>query len=131
MGILETRHGGTVFLDGITALAWRLQARLLDLLDERRLCRKEVRAWVHVDVRILASTSMNIEYALAAGKLREDLYRRMESLTLYLPLLDERQKRTPRALRGSLTNFGAVGDAKRESLAGDVRSFFSTANAQS
>ncbi len=115
-GLFEACRGGTVLLDGITAMPWRLQARLLDLLDEHQLCRADGRRWVNVDVRILASTSMDIEYALAAGKLREDLYYRLDSLALYLPPLGEGQEGTARTLPRSLANFGAEGDATLAAL---------------
>lgn len=91
-GLLEACEGGTVLLDDITAMPWRLQARLLDLVDEHRLCRADGVAWVNVDVRILASTSMEIEQALAAGQLRRDLYNRLSSFLLYLPPSGEVQE---------------------------------------
>lgn len=98
-GLLEACDGGTVLLSDITAMPWRLQARLLDLLDEHRLCRANGRSWVNVDVRILASISMEIEQALAAGQLRRDLYNRLNSLALYLPPLGEVQEGTARTRR--------------------------------
>lgn len=98
-GLLEACDGGTVLLNDITAMPWRLQARLLDLLDERRLCRADGRSWVNVDVRIVASTSMEIEQALAAGKLRRDLYDRLSSFALYLRPSREVQKGTERTRR--------------------------------
>ncbi len=88
-GALEASDGGTVFLDGVTALPWHLQGRLLDLLDDRRLYRADGRSWVDVDVRILASTSLDLDSALATGRLRWDLYQRLNCLTLDFPRLGE------------------------------------------
>jgi DNA-binding NtrC family response regulator len=99
MGIFEACNGGTVFLDGITSLPQRLQARLLDLVDEHRLRRTEGCAWVHVDVRIVGSIRMGIDEALASGKLRDDLFRRLESLTLHLPCLEKGGLETPQPIR--------------------------------
>ncbi|MFB3920672.1 MAG: sigma 54-interacting transcriptional regulator [Terriglobia bacterium] len=85
-GILELCHRGTVLLENFTEMPSRLQARLLDLLDDGYLCRMGGQERVRVDVRIIASTPLARDQALAAGKLRTDLYYRLNTLTLELPL---------------------------------------------
>ncbi len=80
VGLFERCHQGTVFLSEIVGLPRRWQARLVDLLDEKRLCRLGGSSWVNVDVRVIMSTSMNVEWALATGELRTDLYYRMQIL---------------------------------------------------
>ncbi len=79
-GRFERCHHGTVFLSEIVGLPNRWQARLVDLLDDKRLCRLGGNSWVNVDVRLILSTSMNVEWALAAGELRRDLYYRVQTL---------------------------------------------------
>ena len=110
-GLLEACRGGTVLLDDITSMPARLQARLVDLLDAHHLCRVNGRKWVNVDVRILVSTGVKIEDAVAAGKLRQDLYHRLDSLALCLPTLGEGQAGTVRTLARSTPDFGVEGDA--------------------
>ncbi len=80
VGLFERCHQGTVFLSEIVGLPSQWQARLLDLLDDQRLCRLGGSSWVSVDVRLVISTSMNVEWALATGELRTDLYYRMQGL---------------------------------------------------
>ncbi len=80
VGLFERCHHGTVFLSEIVGLPSRWQARLVDLLDEKRLCRLGGSSWVNVDVRLVLSTSMNVKRALATGELRADLYYRMQTL---------------------------------------------------
>ena len=93
-GVFEACNGGTVFLDGVTALPWHLQGRLLDLLDDRRLYRGDGRSWVEAGVRILASTSLDIDSGLATGRLRWDLYQRLNCLTLHFPRMGEQGVRS-------------------------------------
>ena len=88
-GLLELTDEGTLLLEAITSISWRMQARLLDLLDDRVVYRLDGRSGARVDVRILASAAVEIEHALSAGTLREELYHRLSGLTLQLPALWE------------------------------------------
>ena len=87
VGLFERCHQGTVFLSEIMGLTRRWQAGLVDLIDEQRLCRLGGRSWVRVDVRLIISTSIDVDGALAAGELRTDLYYRLQSLRLGWTLL--------------------------------------------
>jgi transcriptional regulator with PAS, ATPase and Fis domain len=84
-GVLERCHGGTVLLAEITALPSRLQARLLDLLDDRRLSRLGGDSWVEADTRLLFASPMDAEMAMAAGMIRSDLYYRLHKLAAPSP----------------------------------------------
>ncbi len=81
-GAFERCRGGTVFLEHINALPSRLQARLLDLVDDKRLSRVGGDSWVETDTRILIGSSMDAEMALEAGTLRKDLYYRLHKLAI-------------------------------------------------
>jgi two-component system response regulator AtoC len=88
-GMFELADGGTLLLDEIGDMDVRLQAKLLQVLQDsefRRIGGKNVR----VDVRILAATHRNLEEAIEQGTFREDLYYRLNVVTLELPPLRER-----------------------------------------
>ncbi|HET7841406.1 MAG TPA: sigma 54-interacting transcriptional regulator [Terriglobia bacterium] len=78
-GVFERCNGGTVLLTEITVLPARLQARLLDVMDDRRLCRVGGDAWVEADTRVLVGPPANIQNALKAGTLRKELYYRLHA----------------------------------------------------
>ena len=89
-GKLEQAHGGTVFLDEIGDMPFSLQSKLLRLLQERSIERLGGRETIPVDVRIIASTNRNLETAIESGRFREDLYYRLNVVTIGLPPLKER-----------------------------------------
>jgi two-component system, NtrC family, response regulator AlgB len=89
-GRLEAADRGTVFLDEIADLPVALQAKLLRFLQERRFERVGGSATIEVDARIIAATNRNLEQEVAAGRLREDLYYRVNVIMLAVPALRER-----------------------------------------
>jgi two-component system response regulator AtoC len=90
-GQFELSDHGTIFLDEVGELPPALQAKLLQVLQDGEFCRLGGRSPVHVDVRVVAATNVNVTEALAAGKLREDLYYRLSAFSLHLPALRERR----------------------------------------
>lgn len=88
-GYFERANGGTLFLDEITE-ATDIQVRLLRALETSTITRVGGTDLIKVDVRILAATSRRIDEALSAGKLREDLYYRLNVFPIHLPPLRER-----------------------------------------
>ncbi len=88
-GYFERAHGGTLFLDEITE-ATDIQVRLLRALETSAITRVGGTERIKVDVRIVAATSRRVEEAVAAGKLREDLYYRLNVFPIQLPPLRER-----------------------------------------
>jgi len=88
-GYFERAHGGTLFLDEITE-AVEIQIRLLRALETSAVTRVGGTEAVKVDVRIVAATSRRVDEAVAAGKLREDLYYRLNVFPIQLPPLRER-----------------------------------------
>jgi NtrC-family two-component system response regulator AlgB len=89
-GRLEAADGGTVFLDEIADLSVGLQAKLLRFLHERRFERVGGAATIEVDARIIAATNRVLEQEVAAGRFRDDLYYRLNVISLAVPALRER-----------------------------------------
>jgi len=95
VGRIEQANGGTVFLDEIGDMPFSIQAKILRLLQERSIERLGGREPIPVDVRILAATNRDLEASLVEGKFREDLYYRLNVVTIWLPPLRERSGDIP------------------------------------
>jgi DNA-binding NtrC family response regulator len=90
VGKFEEANGGTLLLDEISEMDLRLQAKLLRAIQERVIDRVGGSAPIKVDIRILATTNRDLEAEVRAGRFREDLYFRLNVMTLRLPALRER-----------------------------------------
>ena len=95
LGLFEMGHGGTVFLDEIDALPIELQGRLLRVLQEKEVLRVGGDTIIPVDIRVVAAANKLPHELVAAGKLREDLYYRLNVLYLEIPSLKERIQDIP------------------------------------
>jgi len=91
-GLFEVASGGTVFLDEITETSTALQAKLLRVLEAREVRRIGEARPRPVDVRILSATNRDIKEAVRNGSFREDLYYRLNVISIYLPPLRERRE---------------------------------------
>ncbi len=99
IGKFEAACGGTLLLDEISEMDIRLQAKLLRALQEREIDRLGGAAAVKVDVRIVATTNRELLGEVAAGRFREDLYFRLNVVTLAVPALRERPGDIPALAR--------------------------------
>jgi len=94
-GFFEQAHGGTLFLDEIGELPYSLQAKLLRVLEDKTVTPLGGTRTVHVDVRIISATNMDIEAACQEGRFRLDLLYRLKSTHIHLPPLREREGDIP------------------------------------
>ena len=95
VGQFELAHGGTLFLDEIGDLSAATQAKLLRVLQEREFTRVGGSQPVKVDVRIIAATNKQLEELVRRGTFRDDLYYRINVVSLYLPALRDRRDDIP------------------------------------
>lgn len=91
-GLIETADGGTVLFDEIGDLPLTLQAKLLRVIEERTLRHVGGSATIPVDVRFMAATNRRLKDAVAKGEFREDLYFRLNVVSLTVPRLRERHE---------------------------------------
>jgi DNA-binding NtrC family response regulator len=91
IGLFERAHGGTLLLDEIAEIGPDLQAKLLRVLQERRLTRVGASEEREVDVRVVAATNRNLRAEVAEGRFREDLYFRLAVIPIHIPPLRERR----------------------------------------
>ncbi len=89
-GRIESAHKGTLFLDEIGELPTSLQVKLLRVLQERCIERVGGRESIEIDARIVAATNVDLERAMSQGQFREDLYYRLNTVTIPVPPLKDR-----------------------------------------
>ncbi|MEM7235921.1 MAG: sigma-54 dependent transcriptional regulator, partial [Planctomycetota bacterium] len=94
-GLLRLASGGTLFLDNLSELSLGLQSKLLRVLEEGEVRRVGGSEATPVDLRIIASTTTDLQTLLVEGRIREDFYYRLNGITLRLPPLRERREDIP------------------------------------
>ena len=92
VGRIESAHGGSLFLDEIGELPLSMQAKLLHVLEDRRVVRVGGNEAVPADVRFIAATNRDLEREVKAGRFREDLYYRLNAIGIEVPPLRERPR---------------------------------------
>ncbi|MGH7906906.1 MAG: sigma-54-dependent transcriptional regulator, partial [Candidatus Binataceae bacterium] len=105
-GYFELADGGTLLLDEITEMKPEMQAKLLRVLEERKLRRVGGSAEISFNVRVLASSNRNLEQSVREGRLREDLYYRLNVFTVEMPPLRERPEDIPFLIDFFMRQFG-------------------------
>ncbi len=94
-GLIETASGGTLFLDEITEMPPSMQVKLLRVVQEREVLRLGGTEPVRVDVRCIAATNRDLQDATRTGHFRQDLYFRLNVVSLHIPPLSERKEDIP------------------------------------
>ena len=120
-GRFELAHGGSLFLDEIGDLPPHLQVKLLRVLQEREIERVGSSRPIPVDVRLLAATHRDLEALVKAGGFREDLYYRINVVTLAVPPLRERREDIPLLLDHFLSKFARANGKTIRGLTREAR----------
>ncbi len=105
IGKLEQCHGGTIFLDEIGDMSLSTQAKLLRFLQEKTFERLGGRDTIKVDIRLIVATHKDLEEAMARGEFREDLYYRLNVVSIKIPPLRERKEDLPDLVNYFLKKF--------------------------
>lgn len=104
-GKFEQADGGTLFLDEIGDMSLAAQAKVLRVLQEKKLSRVGSDKDIEVDVRVIAATNKDLQKEIAAGNFREDLYHRLSVILFRVPSLDERKDDIPALIRFFLEKY--------------------------
>jgi DNA-binding NtrC family response regulator len=102
-GLVEMAEGGTLFIDEIGEMAGGLQAKMLRVLEDGHFRRVGSTADCHANVRVVAATNRRLEEEMRAGKFREDLYYRLNVITIHLPPLRDHRDDIPELVEHFLT----------------------------
>jgi two-component system, NtrC family, response regulator GlrR len=106
-GLFQAADGGTLFLDEIGDMPLGLQAKLLRALQEREVRPVGASKAVPVDIRVISATHRDLDEAVADGQFREDLYYRLNVVTLHVPPLSQRREDIPLLVSHFLEKLGA------------------------
>ncbi len=112
-GKFEQADGGTLFLDEIGDMSLAAQAKVLRVLQEKKLSRVGSDKDIEVDVRVIAATNKNLEKEIEKGNFREDLYHRLSVIPIKVPSLDERRDDIPLLVDFFLKKYTEPGSARR------------------
>ena len=120
IGVFERAHGGTLYIDDIETMPRDSQSRILRVLVDQRFRRVGGDADVQVDVRVLSSTSRDLRQEIDAGRLREDLYHRLNVVPLRVPGLAERREDIPTLIGYYIERLSAASGLPKRRLADDA-----------
>ncbi len=120
-GRLEVADGGTIFLDEIGELTPPLQVKLLRVLQEREFERVGGTVTIKVDLRLLAATNKNLEEAIEAAEFRQDLYYRLNVVSLEMPPLRERREDIMLLANYFANKYGAKCNRKLHGFSAEAR----------
>lgn len=120
-GRLESADGGTVFLDEIGELTPQLQVKLLRVLQERQFERVGGTATIKVDLRLIAATNKNLEEAIESGQFRQDLYYRLNVVSLEMPALRDRREDIMLLANYFADKYGAMCNRKLKGFSPEAR----------
>ncbi|MEE9443326.1 MAG: sigma-54 dependent transcriptional regulator [candidate division Zixibacteria bacterium] len=108
LGLFEFAQNGILFLDEVGNLTASAQAKLLKILEDKKLRRVGEVAERNINVRVVAATNLDLKNAIESGKFREDLYFRLNLLTIEIPPLRERPEDIPELVHHFLRHFSSL-----------------------
>ena len=120
VGRFEAAEGGTIFLDEIGTMEPQLQVKLLRVLQEREFERVGETAVMKVDCRVIAATNVDLQEEVARGKFREDLFYRLNVVSVYLPPIRNRREDIPRLIDYFLDKYNDVNGRRLRRINKDV-----------
>jgi len=122
-GKFEIAHRGTLFLDEIGEMSTNIQVHLLRVLEEKEFTRVGGNELIKVDVRVVSATNKDIRKAVASGQFREDVYYRLNVVTIELPPLRERKEDIPLLAQHFLKKFALENQKKITGFSPDATDF--------
>ncbi len=128
VGALEEAHGGTLYLDEVADMPRETQNRILRVLVDQNFQRVGGTTRVHVDVRIISSSSKDLSEEIAAGRLREDLFHRLSVVPIRVPALSERREDVPELIQFFMDNISAQTGLPKRRIAEDAMAVLQSHN---
>jgi two-component system nitrogen regulation response regulator NtrX len=120
IGVFERAHGGTLYLDEVADMPRETQSRILRVLVEQRFRRVAGDTDVQVDVRVISSTSRDLQDEIAAARFREDLFHRLNVVPLRVPGLEERREDIPELVQDCVERICAAQGLPKRSFGDDA-----------
>ena len=120
IGALEEAHGGTLFLNEIADMPHDIQSRLLRFLTDQSFVRKDGQTRVKVDVRIISSTSRDLESEIEAGTFRADVFHRLAVMPVRVPALAERRDDIPLLIEHFMSQLALTSGLAPRSISDDA-----------
>jgi two-component system nitrogen regulation response regulator NtrX len=120
VGALEEAHGGTLYLDEVADMPPETQAKILRVLVDQNFQRVGGSARVHVDVRIISSTSRDLAQAITEGGFREDLFHRLSVVPIRAPSLSERREDIPELIEFFMEQISTTMGVARRRIGADA-----------
>ena len=120
VGALEEAHGGSLYIDEVADMPKETQSRILRVLVDQNFQRVGGTARVHVDVRIISSSSRDLTEEIAAGRFREDLFHRLSVVPIRIPSLAERREDVPELITFFMEQISAATGLPRRRIAEDA-----------
>src|ERR671914_344942 len=120
VGALEEAHGGTLYIDEVADMPLETQSRILRVLVDQNFQRVGGTTRVHVDVRIISSSSRDLPAEIAAGKFREDLFHRLGVIPIRVPSLAERREDVPELIEFFMEQISAATGLPKRRIADDA-----------
>ena len=126
IGALEEAHGGTLFIDEIADMPRETQSKILRVLVDQNFQRVGGATRVHVDVRIISSSSRDLPEEIAAGRFREDLFHRLGVVPIRVPALAERREDIPALIEHFMQQIAISSGLPKRTIALDAMAILQT-----